>query len=147
MKDASVCVCAKLLQLCPTLCNRMDCSPPGSLSMGFSRQEYWSRLPWPPPRDLSNPGSNPGLLCLLQWQAGSLPLAPPRKQELGKWRFRCLFSYKESCWETLALDKQPRSLSRIKLTFSVPGSSASSHLPFLSSTQSRTCPLTQPGST
>ena len=25
------------------------------LSMGFSRQEYWSELPWPPPRDLPNP--------------------------------------------------------------------------------------------
>ena len=26
------------------------------LSMGFSRQEYWSRLPWPSPGDLPNPG-------------------------------------------------------------------------------------------
>jgi len=26
------------------------------LSVGFSRQEYWSGLPWPPPGDLSNPG-------------------------------------------------------------------------------------------
>ena len=25
------------------LCDPMDCSPPGSLSMEFSRQEYWSR--------------------------------------------------------------------------------------------------------
>ena len=31
------------------------------LSMGFSRQEYWSGLPCPPPGDLTNPGSNPGL--------------------------------------------------------------------------------------
>ena len=38
---------AKLLQSCPTLCNPMDCSPPGSLSMGFSRQEYWSGVPLP----------------------------------------------------------------------------------------------------
>ena len=27
----------------------------GPLTMGFSRQEYWSGLPFPPPRDLSNP--------------------------------------------------------------------------------------------
>ena len=35
----------------------MDCSPPGSspLSMGFSRQEYWSGLPSPPPGGLPNP--------------------------------------------------------------------------------------------
>ena len=32
------------------------------LSMGFSRQEYWSGLPGPPPGDLSNPGIEPGSL-------------------------------------------------------------------------------------
>ena len=32
---------SEVTQLCPTLCNPMDCSPPGS-SMGFSRQEHWS---------------------------------------------------------------------------------------------------------
>ena len=32
---------AKLLQSCPTLCNPIDGSPPGSLSLGFSRQEHW----------------------------------------------------------------------------------------------------------
>ena len=31
----------------------------GSLSMGFSRQECWSRLQFPPPRDLPNPGIEP----------------------------------------------------------------------------------------
>ena len=36
------CVRAKLLQSRPTLCNPMDCSPPDSSSVGFSRQEYWS---------------------------------------------------------------------------------------------------------
>ena len=35
----------KLAQLCLTLCNPMDCSPPGSSAHEFSRQEYWSRLP------------------------------------------------------------------------------------------------------
>ena len=29
------------------------------LSMGFSRQEYWSELPWAPPGDLPNPGIEP----------------------------------------------------------------------------------------
>ena len=45
---------AKSLQLCATLCDLKDCSLPGS-SMGFSRQEYWSGLPCPPPEDLPNP--------------------------------------------------------------------------------------------
>ena len=47
------------------------------LSMGFSRQEYWSGLTHPPPGDLPEPGIEP--LCLLYWQAGSLSLAQPRK--------------------------------------------------------------------
>ena len=38
---------AKSLQSCPTLSDPVDCSPPGSPSMGFSRQEYWSGVPLP----------------------------------------------------------------------------------------------------
>ena len=44
------------------------------LSMEFSRQEYWSVLPFPTPGDLSDPGIEPGYLCILHWQVGSLPL-------------------------------------------------------------------------
>ena len=43
-------------QLCPTLCNPMDCACQAPLSMEFSRQEYQSRLPFPPPGDLPDPG-------------------------------------------------------------------------------------------
>ena len=38
---------SEVSQSCPTLSNPMDCSPPGSSSMGFSRQEYWSGVPSP----------------------------------------------------------------------------------------------------
>ena len=49
-------------QLNPTLCNPMDCSPPGSsLSMEFSRQEYWSGCPFLT-SDLPNPGIEPASL-------------------------------------------------------------------------------------
>ena len=41
--------------------------------MGFSRQEYWSGVPFPTPEDLPNPGIEPPSLCLLHWQADSLP--------------------------------------------------------------------------
>ena len=44
--------------------------------MEFSRQEYWSGLPCPPPAGLPNQGSNPRLLCLLRWQTGLLSPAP-----------------------------------------------------------------------
>ena len=48
--------------------------------MGFSRQEYWSVLPCPPPGDFPDPTIElASYLCLLQWQAGYLPLAPPGK--------------------------------------------------------------------
>ena len=56
------CMCALSLQSCPTLCNPMDCSPSGSSVMGFSRQEYWSGFPCPPPGDLPNPGFEPAFL-------------------------------------------------------------------------------------
>ena len=38
---------AKSLQSCPTLCDPIYGSPPGSPSLGFSRQEHWSGLPFP----------------------------------------------------------------------------------------------------
>ena len=49
------------------------------LSMGFSRQEYWSGLPCPPPAGLPNPGieyRSPAL------QADSLPTEPPGKPSI-----------------------------------------------------------------
>ena len=53
-----VCVCVRVhaqsLQSCPTPCDAMDWSPQAPLSVGFSRQEYWSGLPYPPPGDLPN---------------------------------------------------------------------------------------------
>ena len=47
--------------------------------MGFSRQEYWSRLPFPTPGDLPDPGIEPESLSFPDWQVGSLPLVPPGK--------------------------------------------------------------------
>ena len=45
-------------------------------SLGFSRQEYWSGLPFPSPGDLPNPGIEPGSPVL---QADALPSEPPGK--------------------------------------------------------------------
>ena len=68
---------AKLLQSCQTL-NLWTIAHQDPLSMGFSRQEYWSGLPCLPPRDLPQE-SNRHLLRLLNWQVGSLPLMSPGK--------------------------------------------------------------------
>ena len=46
------------------------------LSVGFSRQEYWSGLPFPSPGGLPNPGIEPGYPTL---QTGSLPSEPSGK--------------------------------------------------------------------
>ena len=40
---------SEVTQLCLTLCDPIDGSPPGPLSLGFSRQEHWSGLPFPSP--------------------------------------------------------------------------------------------------
>ena len=43
-------------QSCSTFCNPMVYKPWAPLFMGFSIQQYWSRLPFSPPSDLSDPG-------------------------------------------------------------------------------------------
>ena len=51
------------------------------LSMGFSRQEYWSGLSCPPPRDLPDPGIKQGSPAL---QADSLLSEPPGKPTIKR---------------------------------------------------------------
>ena len=70
---------ARSLQLCPTLCDSMDYSPQAPLSMGFSRHEYWSELPFPPPADLPDPVMEPVSPAAPELQEDSLPLEPPGK--------------------------------------------------------------------
>ena len=53
------CHCCLVAKSCLTLCDPMDCSPPGPLSMDFSRQEYWSGLPFLSAGDLPDPGVKP----------------------------------------------------------------------------------------
>ena len=53
---------AQSLRPCPTLCDPVDCSPPGPPSMGFSRQDYWNGLSCPSPGDLPDAGVEPGSL-------------------------------------------------------------------------------------
>ena len=80
------------------------------LSMGFSKQEYWNGLPCPPPRDLPDPGVEPGSpalgrffttsttwethipasICQSQTPNLSLPTASPRVT-------RCLFPESVCC--------------------------------------------------
>ena len=60
------------------------------LSMGFSRQQYWSDLPCPPPQDLPRPGTEPGSPAL---QADSLPLSHQGSPSLYTWLAKSLFDF------------------------------------------------------
>ena len=49
-----------LSRVSPPPCNAIDGSPQAPPSLGFSRQEYWSGLPWPSPRMPYREGLSPG---------------------------------------------------------------------------------------
>ena len=66
-----------------TLCSPMDLAHQVPPSMGFSRQEYWSGLPFPSPGDLPDPGIEPGSPS---FQADALT-----SELLGKPIFRCIW--------------------------------------------------------
>ena len=63
------------VQLFATLWTVAHQAPP---SMGFSKQEYWSGLPFPSPGDLPNPGIEPGSSAL---EADALTSEPPNEEE------------------------------------------------------------------
>ena len=67
--------CVLVTQSCPILCEPMDCNQ-APLSVEFSREEYWSGLPFPSLGDLPDPGIDPGSLAL---HVDSLLSEPPRK--------------------------------------------------------------------
>ena len=47
---------SEVTQSCPIFCNPWTVACQAPPSMGFSKQEYWNRLPCPPPRNLPDPG-------------------------------------------------------------------------------------------
>ena len=65
---------SEVAQSCPTLCNPVDCSLPGSSLHVILQQEYWSGLPFPSPGDLPNLGIKPQTPAL---QADTLTSEPP----------------------------------------------------------------------
>ena len=73
--------------------------------MGFSRQGYWSGLPFPSPGDLPDPGIEPGSPAL---QADSLPSELQGKSDYDEAIFGDHQNYgREACtWRTIVLDVQ-----------------------------------------
>ena len=67
--------CRLVTKSCLTLCDFMDCSPPGSSVHGFSRQESWSGSPCPLPGDLPDPRIAPMSPATPALQVDTLPLS------------------------------------------------------------------------
>ena len=85
------CVLAKSLRSCLTLCNPMNCSPPGSSVHGILQARMLELGCHAPLQGIfPTQGSDQCLLHLLHWQVGSLLLMPPGKPRI------CLYVY--SCW-------------------------------------------------
>ena len=78
-------VCVLVTQLCLTLCTPWTAVHQAPLSMEFSRQEYWSGLPFPSPGDLSDPGIEPASPALAGGQFSTTE--PP-----GKHRYASFFA-------------------------------------------------------
>ena len=76
------------VQLCATPWTVAFLAP---LSVGFSRQEYWSGWPCPPPGTLAHPGIKPASLMSPALAGGSLPLEPPEKPQTSPSFFKCEF--------------------------------------------------------
>ena len=91
---------SEVAQSCPTLCNPMDYSPPGSSIYGILQEEYWSGLPIPSPGDLPDPGIEPKSPTL---QADALTSEPPGKpletqqSLLFLWNHTLSFNSQEHC--------------------------------------------------
>ena len=84
--DRALCFCGLLVplgyvctQLCLTLCDPMDCSPPGSCVHEFYRREYWSGCPFSSPGDLPHSGIELASLASPALAAGFFTIAPPGK--------------------------------------------------------------------
>ena len=78
-KQRGPCMHAKSLQSCPTLCDPMDCSPPASSVHGILQARILEWAAISSSGGLPTQGSKTCLLCLLLWQAVSLPLEPSGK--------------------------------------------------------------------
>ena len=81
-----------------------------ALSVGFSRQEYWSGLPFPSPRDFPNPGIEHGSPAL---QADSLLPEPPGKPCLHRFTYSAVpYKLKHTIFILLHLLLSPSMFSR-----------------------------------
>ena len=97
---------------CPTLCDSVDCSLPGSSAHGISQQVYWSGLPFPPSGDLPNPRIKPTSPAAPAFQVDSLPPSHQRSQLY--WIFKRYFSLNTNCLPTKSFPAMTSFINKIK---------------------------------
>ena len=108
MEMLGACMHAKSLQLCPTPCNPMDYSPPGSSVQVILQARILEWVAMPSSRGSSRPREWTHILHLLHPPARSVPLVPPGRPLLSakkpspRWKSYSLFSWHiHSFWEPL----------------------------------------------
>ena len=80
--------CFSVAQSCPALCDFMKVARQAPLSMGFPRQEYWNRLPFPSSGDLPDAGIESESPALV---SGFFNTEPPGKPSYSEWRAGIVF--------------------------------------------------------
>ena len=81
IRDREKCVC--VLSRIQPFATPWTVTLQAPLSMGFSQQEYWSGLPFPPPGDLPNPGIEPALLVSPTLAGEFFTTEPPGKPDIS----------------------------------------------------------------
>ena len=93
-----------LAQSCLTLCNPWAVAHQAPPSMEFSRQDYWSGLPFPSPGDLPDPGIEPRSPALRP--AALLSEPPGNPLYTNKWIHKCILMYLYyKCYSTVKRKK------------------------------------------
>ena len=122
-------------QSCLTLCDPMDyIAHQTPWSTGFSRQEYWSGLPFPPPGDLPDPGNEPASPAL---QAGSLPPSHQGKRTVAEgvgFKERPMSWQGLPCWPEADHSLSERVISRRACPCGILSATQQLRVPALSST-------------
>ena len=104
-------MCAKVIQLHLTLCDPIDCSPPGSSLHRILQTRYWNGLPFPSPRNLPDPGIEPRSPAL---KADAFTVWATREAPIGfsnshihMWELDHKKGWvpKNSCFRTVVLEK------------------------------------------
>ena len=93
VRRRAMAVCAQVLSRVQ-FCSPTDCSLLASLSMGFSRGEYWSGLPFPPSDDLPDSGIEPESTAAPAQAGGFFTTEPPARWLLMLRQNIGIFSFK-----------------------------------------------------